>query len=237
MNCRDFQKGLEDYLEGGLDFAGRFAIERHAQQCFGCGKQISDAQRLSQMARQLGHSPAPPDFESSLLNRIQREHIKRRHKWLWLYQFEWPSRRSLATAALGLAAFIMGVSVPIYLARRERPSSVNPASSQSQNEVAASEENSPRTTTPNTYESAGLRQNAATRDLPGRMPQASHRARRAFSTEGDEFPASIEPGSSDYVEYLVPGPGNSQMIVRLPSTIRMRYSAPTEAFFIRNVSH
>ncbi len=237
MNCRDFQKGLEDYLEGGLDFAGRFAIERHAQQCFGCGKEISDAQRLSQMAHELSHTSAPPSFESSLLNRIQHEHIRRRRKWLWLYQFEWPSRRSLATAALGLAAFIMGVSVPIYLARRERPSSANPVVSQGQNDVAASEESPPRMTMPGAYESPGLKQNVATRDFPGKMPDASHRGRRAFSTEGDEFPASIEPGSSDYVEYLVPGPGNSQMIVRLPSTIRMRYSAPTEAFFIRNVSH
>ena len=40
MNCRTFQKNLEDYLADGLDFAGRFGMERHARQCISCGKEM-----------------------------------------------------------------------------------------------------------------------------------------------------------------------------------------------------
>ena len=47
MDCRTFNKKLEDYLEGGLDFPGRFGMERHAGHCFACGKTVADAQKLN----------------------------------------------------------------------------------------------------------------------------------------------------------------------------------------------
>jgi hypothetical protein len=38
-----------------------------------------------------------------------------------------------------------------------------------------------------------------------------------------------------YLEYAVPGQRN--LIMRLPKTIRMRYAEPSQEHFIRNVSH
>ena len=72
MDCRKFHGNFEDYLEGGLDFAGRFGMERHAQQCIVCGKKLAAAQRLRAMARELQRVQAPLNFESSVLNEIAR---------------------------------------------------------------------------------------------------------------------------------------------------------------------
>jgi anti-sigma factor RsiW len=110
MDCRKFQKSLEDYLQGDLDFPARFGMERHAQQCFACGKEVSDAQKLSQIAREFSRVTAPPDFEASVLARIHAD--KRRHSWwlgdFWVYGFSWPSRRTLVLSSSALALIIAG---------------------------------------------------------------------------------------------------------------------------------
>src|SRR2546422_10036868 len=80
MDCRSFQKNLEDYLEGGLDFGGRFGMERHAQQCYVCGRDIANARWLAEMARGLKPVAAPPHFESAVLARI---HAKDSRSWFW----------------------------------------------------------------------------------------------------------------------------------------------------------
>ena len=110
MDCRNFHRNLEDYLEGGLDFPGRFGMERHAQQCISCGKTVADAQKLSQMARQLGRVGAPADFEASLLKRIQSEGVRRTAWRSWrpaVGLFEFPVRRF--AVAGGLTLLLAGV--------------------------------------------------------------------------------------------------------------------------------
>ena len=69
MDCRNFHENLEDYLDGGLDFADRFRMERHAEQCFACGKELADARTLRLLTVSLAHVKAPADFES----RVRRE--------------------------------------------------------------------------------------------------------------------------------------------------------------------
>src|SRR5437773_9325241 len=103
MDCRSFQRNLEDYLEGGLDFGGRFGMERHAQQCYVCGRDIANARKLAEMARGLKPVAAPPHFESAVLARI---HAKDSRSWFWslrIYGPEWLSVRSLSLGACGLA--------------------------------------------------------------------------------------------------------------------------------------
>ncbi len=65
MNCRTFHRTLEDYLEGGLDFSGRFGMERHARQCLSCGKEMSDAQQLRRMVSEFSALRRP------LISRLQ----------------------------------------------------------------------------------------------------------------------------------------------------------------------
>ena len=111
MNCRTFQKNLEDYLENSLDFAGRFGIERHARQCARCGREMADAQRLSGLVRGLDKVKAPPNFESTVLNEIGAHKLHRRfpmlHSYL-VFGFDMLSWRQYALAASVVLIFGMG---------------------------------------------------------------------------------------------------------------------------------
>ena len=121
MDCRTFHKNLEDYLEGGLDFSGRFGMERHAQQCIGCGETLAGAQRLRQMASGLKRVKAPPDFESSVLNKIAAHKSQGRFsglRSLWIYGIEWPSWRKLSLASSSL--IVLGL-VLFYAYHRPAP--------------------------------------------------------------------------------------------------------------------
>jgi predicted anti-sigma-YlaC factor YlaD len=83
MDCRAFHTNLEDYLEGSLDFAGRFGIEKHAERCFLCGKEMADAGKLRAAARDFERVAAPRDFETAVLTKIQAE-ASARHSWqIW----------------------------------------------------------------------------------------------------------------------------------------------------------
>jgi hypothetical protein len=221
MDCRKFQKNLEDYLEGELDFPGRFGMERHAQQCFICGRELASAQKIGRMAQELKRVSAPPDFEAAVLSRI---HAKGTHTrlWtlrrLWIYGFDYPSWRmvTLGASALALVGFV------IFLAAHRSP----PVSSAGQNTESI--------TAPPRMESSRLPvmgENTEFAPVTLRSP----RARAGDLTKESGFATQIEP--SEFVDYLVPGPGDRQMIVRLPKTILMRYGQPSEEYYIRNVSH
>ena len=120
MNCRIFHQKLEDYLEGGLDFPARFGVERHADQCYACQKEITTALKLRQMARDFRRVSAPTSLENALMARIQAEKSHRIY-WkiglLWRYGlegFSWRAAGATAFAAIlivgGIAYFISGGS-------------------------------------------------------------------------------------------------------------------------------
>ena len=101
MNCRNFHRNLEDYLDGGLDFTGRLGIERHAEQCFACGKELADARALPLLIKSLSRVKAPADFES----RVCREIAVRKSRGIFArirnyisFGFEW--RRFALTSAI-----------------------------------------------------------------------------------------------------------------------------------------
>jgi len=234
MDCRKFQKKLEDYLEGGLDFPGRFGMERHAQQCFGCGHVLGDAQKLGQMARELKRVSAPPNFEAEILNRIHAQGGRSRFwslRRFWIYGFDYPSWRLVALGASALAFLGFGIFITAYWVSHDHqtPASLVPSTPTS---VLSSRENTgfdPANLRPSAnYDSADAKNSAPVTLSPSRK-------RGGYSIEEEGFAGQIEP--SEYEDYLVPGPGDRQMIVRLPKTIRMRYGQPSEDYYIRNVSH
>jgi len=239
MNCRKFQDRLEDYLQGGLDFAGRFALERHAQQCIDCGREMADAQKLSQMVGQLNRVKAPDDFESALLKRIGEQRIKRRrrHFWLdWAYGFEAFSWRNAAAAVTSLLVFAVGISVLRYLTNRDREPIAPPAIAEAQkgNISARGNAEKPMDANPGSSTDA-IEPGAPDAAIP--MEISSRRTKSGYLSEGKVPPIFAEPVGSEYVEYLIPVSGDRHMIMRLPKTIRMRYAPPSEEYFIRNVSH
>ena len=109
MDCRNFHRNMEDYLDGGLDFVDRFGVERHAEQCFACGKDLSDARELRQMADSLARVKAPADFEARVSREIAMQKSQgifaRVHNYL-SFGFEW--RRFAFTAAV-CAALAFGI--------------------------------------------------------------------------------------------------------------------------------
>jgi len=238
MDCRKFHRNLEDYLEGGLDFAGRFGMERHAQQCLGCGKAVADAQKLSQMARQLERVGAPEDFEASLLRRIQSDSAGRRAWRSWWPPVGFLEFRSWRFAAVGSLAFLL-VGIGAFFAARwtrtDTPSASVSISAKSAN-PAPPDSNPIDMPAPAAFQAPAANHTPAFPDslIPGQDPAGPVRGRYAMG-----YPSAVymESADADYVEYLVPGPGNRQFIMRLPKTIRMRYGQPSEEYFIRNVSH
>jgi hypothetical protein len=239
MNCRTFHRNLEDYLEDGLDFPGRFGMERHAQQCIGCGKVIADAQHLGRLARELERVKAPSNFEDSLLAEIGKRKMNRRFsrfRRLWIYGVEPLSWRKLAMASSGFAVLLLGVLYAYNYASfhsGNRPSpplqtSIPQASPHTQaaenSEIVAkgSFEKSP--------ENKAAQSKAIEKTAPASQPIE-------IAKEDEERIADQE--EADYIEYLTMGPDNRPVTVRmpLPKEIRMQYSQPSEEYFIRNVSH
>ncbi len=225
MDCPTFHRKLEDYLEGGLDFAGRFGMERHARQCYACENEINAAMRLRQMARELRKVSAPADFERSLLARIQADESRGRF-WkirdLWLYGFEGFSWRVAAVTALVTVLVVGTLGYIHYGMLTGHPSS--PQAGMRNDAV----------------QNADLNQAAA--GGPGDAAEISTFSAldmgnfSRFGLDNWAIPYA-EPGDSDFVDITVPGPGGQQLIMQLPKTIRMRYGQPSREYFIRNVSH
>jgi hypothetical protein len=236
MDCRTFHKKLEDYLEGGLDFPGRFGMERHAQQCYLCGKDVSDAQKLTRAARDIERVKAPAGFEAALLARIQKEHLRNRVGWVWRLPVFWSDAWACRPAAWGaLAVTLLGAGI-FYVARwnYSDPNGV----SVTQKTAARPQEVQPVPLDAENPQGQGRPSIAeVSESLPAKRPKSPHND-AVFSTEESGLSVFAEPAAdSGYEQYLIPGPDNRQIIVRLPKTIRMRYGQPSEEYYIRNVSH
>ena len=101
MNCRNFYRNLEDYLDGGLDFAGRIGMERHADKCFTCGKELADARGLRLLTVSLARVKAPMDFEA----RVSREIVRRKTPGVFTQV------HSLPTFGFGWRRFVLAATV------------------------------------------------------------------------------------------------------------------------------
>jgi Putative zinc-finger len=240
MDCRKFQKNLEDYLEGGLDFAGRFGMERHAQQCYPCGRTESDAQKLKHLALEIKRVSAPPNFEAAVLARIHDRESGffwgGLRRW-WACGPEWPSWPSLALGVSGLSLFALATLFSLHHFGGTDPNG----------EIAAEQASASDPSTPSPREeslTAAVPARSSSDPVtelpvnPSTVSPASSSVRRPRALSIDELTVELaNPAESDYVEYLVPGPGNRPVIMRLPNTIRMKYGQASEEHFIRNVSH
>ena len=110
MDCRNFHENLEDYLDGGLDFASRFRMERHAEQCFACGKELVDAKALRRLTASLARVKAPADFESRVCREIalrKAQGIFARVRSYLVSGFEWRRLAFAATVCVILAFVIL----------------------------------------------------------------------------------------------------------------------------------
>jgi hypothetical protein len=229
MNCRNFHRNLEDYLEGSLDFPGRFGMERHAQQCIGCGKEMAGAQRLHQMASELNRVKAPSNFESSVLEEIGKRKYHRRFfsvQRFWIYGPAWPSWRKMILASSSLAALALGI---FLVSRRAIPeqASFPPQIANKPEKLAAAVQIDP-VVNANAY----LPKQAAASEAP----RVAKKVRGSPFLER-EILQDQEAAETEFVELMMMGQDNRPVPIRLPRKIRMQYSHPSEESYIWNVSH
>jgi hypothetical protein len=240
MNCKTFHRNLEDYLEGGLDFSGRFGMERHAQQCISCGKELSDAQRLHRMVSELQCVKAPADFEASVLKEIGMRKAHGRvsgFRGFWIYGIEWPSFRKLALASSCLAILFFGI---FYVSNR---ASLNreQAHPQIASESAAIPVQLKETKNP---PAAKVETPLPKKQTAVETPKFAKKARPPAILKREplldrDLRDMRDLQDADYVEYEMPGVDNRPVPVRLPlpKVIPMRYGQMSEEYFIQNVSH
>lgn len=235
MDCRKFHKNLEDYLQDGLDFSGRFGMERHAQQCIRCGKDLEDAQQLSQMARQLEQVKAPLDFEASVLQEIGKRKLQGPFSCFyrtWVYGFDWVSWQKLALAGCSIAALGLGIvlwprHLPAPIPKVLQPSSyvavaVGPAESLTN----GSEKPAP------VIQQSAIAQARPVAHSAGIKPES-----RLPQPAQEDLVKEPEIADTEYKDFVMESRDNRPITVRLPKTIRIQYSHPSEEYFIRNVSH
>lgn len=237
MDCRKFHKNLEDYLQDGLDFSGRFGMERHAQQCIRCGKDLADAQRLGEMVHQLERVKAPVDFEASVLQEVGRRKLL--HGPLsylyrtWVYGVDWAAWRKLALAGCSVAALGFGI---VYWPRHvpvPTPAALPPASYVAagpvQSPVIESEKPAPVVQKPAVPQARAAAHSFKIKP-ESRPPQL---VQEDLFTDSE----SAATERTEYMDYVTEGPDNRPVTVRLPNRIRVQYSQPSQEYFIRNVSH
>lgn len=251
MDCRKFHKHLEDYLEDGLDFPGRFGVERHAQQCISCGKELANAQRLRRMVKELQPVKAPADFESAVLHEIGKRKANGRFSGLrrfWLYGFELPPLRKLVLASSCLAVMAMGVFLYPVLSRRAAPevSATPPPAAQ---ESAIIAKNNAKDN--NDEKGSVIPETAAVRPpiQPAQpvQPVAAKQVRLSELSALKEEPqvsppepeqiADQESMEFDYLELQWIGPDNRPVKSRYPYKPHVRYGENPRAYFIRYESH
>jgi hypothetical protein len=240
MDCRTFHQKLEDYLENGLDFAGRFGMERHAQQCISCGKELQDARQLRQMVSELQRVKAPANFEASIMRKIAVSKANSRFSGIrkfWIYGFEWPSWQKLALASSSLA--VLGLAI-FFASHRIIPDPVHAPA-----QVAAKPANV-------TIEAKGAKPDPVVKVQSSQAAQASVPKKRV-AAESQMLASRIPPArlsksdgpkdqemqDEDYVEYMMTGADNRPVPVRLPlpRTITMPYGQVSQEYFIQNASH
>jgi hypothetical protein len=247
MNCRAFYKNLEDYLQDGLDFSSRFAIERHAQQCIRCGKDLANAIELRRMVLDLKHVKAPADFESALLNKIWLFKAHGRFSAIrrfWLYGPEWLSWNKLILASSSLAVLTLGIVVSPHLTIRNQPISspiaaIKPEKVEEKATPVKAAKIEPALPAPS---HAAV---TARKSLPTTMPMPIEREiPRALAVsasypvgDSDSF-EDLRETAADSMGFIVSGrDGRPEPVRTPPKEIRIQYRPAPEEYFIQYVSH
>jgi hypothetical protein len=233
MDCRTFHQKLEDYLEDGLDFSGRFGMERHAQQCISCGKAMADAQHLRQMVSGLHRVKAPADFESSVLKEIARRKAHGRFwnvRRYWVYGFEWPSWRKLAIASSSLAILGLAIFYASHRTTLEQASAPPRVAAEPAKIAIAVKE--VKNSSAHTVDVPALKEPLTAET---RKPEIKTQPTRVAIKPELLIDRSVQ--ESDYVEYTIGESENHAVPVRLPKRIPLRYNPVSEDYFILNVSH
>lgn len=70
INCQDFNKTLEDFLDGTLDEVAKKGMLSHASACPLCKKTFESHAAISSKLKSRGQVSPPPDFQKTVMNKI-----------------------------------------------------------------------------------------------------------------------------------------------------------------------
>jgi hypothetical protein len=230
MDCRTFHKNLEDYLQDGLDFAARFGMERHAHQCFDCGKKLADAQNLRRLAAGLARVKAPANFESRVSAAIaqRRTHgFFHRFRNYWSFSFEWPSWQRMAMATSALCVLGFGL---FFAMHQEIVQTAPPLTAVKTLETPPAPE--PQKNEPKETPVIPASRTQTIAEIQKGMQKVSDSESQTPEVFQDQ-----ETPRAESVDYLLVGPENQPAPDRMPNRLYMRYGPPSDEYFIRNVSH
>jgi hypothetical protein len=238
MNCRAFHKNLEDYLQDGLDFPNRFAIERHARECIGCGKDLADAIELRRMVLDLTRVQAPADFEFLLFDKIGMSKAHGRFsavRRFWIYGPECFSWKKLMVASSSLAILVIGTIVSFH--RTTEKPAAPPSVVARQPEKVEEKAKLPAVNAKASLPAPVHASASAQETLPIPIIRMSPKAIPASTSLLNEYDPFEDPGELPF-DFLITGKDVRPAPVRvLPKKIRIQYIPASEEYFIHYVSH
>jgi len=230
-----FHKNLEDYLQDGLDFPNRFAIERHARECFSCRKDLAGAIELRRMALDLKRVKAPADFEISLLDKIGKCKSHSRAsaiRRLWFYGPDWLSWKKLMLASSSLAVLMLGIIVTSHWKAAHTAAPPPVVANHPEKEVKEKTEVSTKEASFEFSRAVVNRLKALPipriKDTPKAVP---------VSLTMNDLDNPVAP-APDYFKVVVAGSDVRPEPMRmLPKKIRLQYIPASEEYFLYYVSH
>ena len=230
-------------------------MERHAQQCLHCGKDLANAQSLRRMTAGLARVKAPLNFEALVSDKIAAHKMRGTFSLMHsfgIFGFEWLSWRKMALAASSLAILGFGI---FYAAHRQTFSpepGLSAAKPQSADPVQTLIPETPPSASPAPSLVAEKPQSIAVQkkeDPPGTLsasaPEPPVVSEAASVAEAKQYPPPIDFDAlesqgaiqAESVDYLLLGPDSHPALDRLPKKLYMPYGQASEEYFIRNVSH
>ena len=72
MNCTEFERHLQPYVDGELAVGDAAAADAHAAECAGCRGLAERERRFRQLVRRQPRESAPPEFREAIRTRLRR---------------------------------------------------------------------------------------------------------------------------------------------------------------------
>lgn len=232
MNCKTFRLRIDELSDGELAGALRRALEQHLAHCSRCRKELDEWKRLNALMRSIPRVEAPENFETALWNRIRsHQETLRSRKGGPILASSWAQAAAALFVFVAAGLLVLNVrdtgwsGLGELRATRTIPGSRPPGTSGG---------NIPSSTKEATDQQEAERAIAASL-----RPEDTHEASLPMSRRerAENRPAGLQAPALDYVDFLVRGTEGQEVILRIPSRIKVKDVTNDDEFFYRRVSH
>ncbi len=224
MNCRIFRENILEYQDAKPEDPLVREMKQHLEVCPDCSGFLLQWQWVSRLAKGLPRVEAPGDFEIRLRKRLREEQAEVRSGWFsfipvtWRYAMVGAMSLCICFSALYLYQPGGGGGSIDRTASQAKAIPVEPGQPQGERPDSAVED-------PGAY--------------PAALPVSTRTAGYGGPRNPGEWPPDIEVHGEggEYVEYLLKGTGQDEIVVRMPKTIRVRPPGENDPSYFRYISH